>query len=625
MGKSKHSDTTKKSSFTFSIKSESDSESETSCTKTESSTKHESTKTESCTKQDSSSTRKESSSSKCTKCGSEDSCQCYDPHKICCLRDAVVIVQAEFIFLSDNFTGGATGGTPLNNSGISNEEKKKNVDDPVISGVKRIDFVTQSNGFFVDDCPKRKIICPAHTILAPPTMSFGFNKYPYDKKNPNTNQMQNRMIRASRILVTVNNVNNKGKAFVYEATLLGVDGAGDMAILTLDGCKAWNKCQPKIDKCHPYLRWGKSRSARCADRVYIIGQNIGRYGRFTFPNQDLTTSDPIFFTNNGLLFAEGTISDHRNADPTGFALQECVTVAGPSVAADGAPILDCQGRFIAMVTRNQVVYNAVSQLIAGPATFFMKPVFRRLVKASCSDKCKHEFVESIIDPSGAYWRYVHGYLGIAYQLFSGVNYDHTTDYSNLIGFPKGYPRVRLNEDGQFLNTPLDKQVVGAKILSVAGLGSTDISNTDNSLYYLAGESNVTIPFPVADPPPNSPVLGSLFPGDVIRSIDKCPIGDLGHQIPPALLLWQKCPGQIVRICYLRGDNVPNTEYNGDTEAYKDIMELPAVLEKMPQMYDYPWYAILAFPGSFSNVQLNSDFIYLLPMVSNQTCIFNPPV
>lgn len=41
-------------------------------------------------------------------------------------------------------------------------------------------------------------------------------------------------LRKSRIFVRIYNVNGGGKSFVYEVALVGVDGAGDIAVLKID-------------------------------------------------------------------------------------------------------------------------------------------------------------------------------------------------------------------------------------------------------------------------------------------------------------------------------------------------------------------------------------------------------
>ena len=143
------------------------------------------------------------------------------------------------------------------------------------------DFITytkQGNGWFVNDF---RIVCPAQLVLLPPNITEELNLYPFEKnripkKRPKKNG--DNMFRVDRILVTVTNVNNGGKTFIYDADLVWVDGSGDQAQLEINfECNDFNdECKaPKLDKhCHPYLCTGTSRTYKPGRKAFIIGDNF---------------------------------------------------------------------------------------------------------------------------------------------------------------------------------------------------------------------------------------------------------------------------------------------------------------------------------------------------------------
>ena len=119
-------------------------------------------------------------------------CKCYRPEELVCLyKDAVVEIHSEFILLGSG-VGGATGGTPL-------------------APNTRSDVILEGNGFFING---HYIIAPAQLVLLPPSLSSVVNRYPFFNSNNLTQgTIQNQMIRASRILISVFNVNGKGTLF----------------------------------------------------------------------------------------------------------------------------------------------------------------------------------------------------------------------------------------------------------------------------------------------------------------------------------------------------------------------------------------------------------------------------
>lgn len=520
------------------------------------------------------------------KCEKQDccieKCPCYRPEELVCMyKDAVVEVHSEFILYNDAQVEDAT--TPELTPIVA----------PVLGehapASGRQDVILEGNGFFIKG---HYIIAPAHLVLMPPSLTSVANRYPYMTGayvDP-AGDIQNQMVRASRILVSVFNVNGKGHSFVYEADLVGVDGAGDIAVLKINYKKQWNLCNPCVEKCHPVLKFGKSREAKDGERVYMLGDYVTYHG------------DRRLFNAAGAI-TEGLLSDHRYVDYSGWALQELVLVSASAYAfSSGMPILNCQGRVIGMQTTDVAGVNVESVdaegigFVAGPSEFFMRRVVKVLLSGCCRRQCEETWVTVVQDAAGAYLRYTKAYLGIAYDLFTGSMYDNTRDYRNDGVAATGAPRIRLDENGDFLTSPSCKELVGIRVLGVAGANPDDDGET--SLYYVPGGA-VTVDSPLVGATAGaivSPLLGRLQEGDVITHINCLPLGDLHKQIAPSLITWRiptDCP---IEVHYRRGGNAGNTGLNDDAGNYEQSYIISVFLQQFPAIMDYPWYAVRRFPN-----------------------------
>ena len=507
-------------------------------------------------------------------------CKCYRPEELVCLyKDAVVEIHAEFILLGTGATGfdGATGGTPL----------APNV---------RTDVILEGNGFFIKG---HYIVAPAHLVLLPPSLTSVVNRYPYlDPNDLSLGKIKNQQVRASRILVSVFNVNGKGHSFVYEADLVGVDGAGDIAVLRINYKKQWNLCNPCVEKCHPYFNFGSSRGSKDGEKVYLIGDYVSN------------ALNRRLFNAVGAI-SEGLLSDHRFIDYIGFAFAESVLVSAPAYAfSSGLPILNCQGQVIGMQTADiAVVLPRINistiatgilnlaeglGLVGGPSEFFMRRVVKTIIRGTCSRKFNCQ-LETNCDPAGSFYRYKKAYAGIAYDVFTGVDYDITVDYTSGAP-PLGSPRVRLTSPlsggGDFLNSPSCKELIGIRVQGLAGANPADAFGVPNGFFYVPGGTG---PGVLPAFLPVSPFLGKLQPGDVITHIDGVALGDLNKQIAPSLITWRLCAGDRIEICYRRGGNALNTTDNSLTENYDNLMTHTACLAEFPALMDYPWYAVNHFP------------------------------
>ncbi len=516
---------------------------------------------------------------KCIKpCCKVSKCPCYSPEEIYCkYKDAVVELHSEFILLgSTGTTAGtegnipftsATGGTPL-------------------APNSRMDYILEGNGFFIKG---HYIIAPAQLVLLPPSLTSVVNRYPLAEGSTTLGTIKNQMIQASRILVSVFNVNGKGCSYVYEAELVGVDGAGDIAVLKINYNKQWNACNPCVEKCHPYLTFAKSRGCIGGEKVYMLGD---------FAGNDFEGN--TFNAVGGIV--DGLLADHRYLEYSGWVLPECVLVSAPAYSfSAGLPILNCRGQVVGMQTTdlyasNPLLHPQIQQqsgvgFVSGPSEYFMRKVIASIIRGTCSRRYNCQ-LETICDPVGSYYRYKKGYAGIAYEVFTGKDYDITSDFTSGAAYAN-VPRIRLSPTGDFLSYPACKDLVGIKVLGLAGINPTDATDILNGYFYVPGgtgtaslNSDLLV----------SPFLGKLLPGDVITHINGIALGDLNQQIAPSLITWRLCANDQIEVRYRRGGNSLNSGDNTFTENYENQYTARCCLNEFPALMDYPWYAVNIFPS-----------------------------
>lgn len=473
----------------------------------------------------------------------------------CKFGNAVVEVTAEWILLGAGVTGAGVTGAVSTPTGTT----------PLLYN-NRVDLTVSGNGFFVKG---HYIVCPAHLVLLPPQLNSVAVRYPFQDANRAQGlPIQNKMTRCSRILVGVANVNNKGHGFQYEAQLVGVDGAGDIAVLKIYEKTAWNLNNPCIQKCHPWLELGQSRAAVDGQRVYTIQNGI-----------DLSVTP-------------SSLSDHRYLDQTGLALPEMILVAQPLYEiGSGAPVVNGQGQVLGFLTAGAAAAGPTGFYQMGPSEFFFSRVVKTIIKNSCSRKCCAQ-VLTICDPAGAYLSYQKAYLGVAYQLFDGADYDITTDYTSATGangVENGNPRVRLTSAGAFMYQPSCKQIIGIQVLGVAGGNTGDAFGVTNGYWFVPGGTAAASSY-LASPLPVSGFLGTVNPGDMITHINGVALGDLEKQVAPALVTWRVRPGDQVEITFRQGGNAINTADNSLTSNYDNLISFSTCVGMMPPVVDYPAYA-----------------------------------
>lgn len=419
-------------------------------------------------------------------------------------------------------------------------------------------YFLSGNGFFIK-C--RYIICPASLVLIAPSALATRNRFPYESPAilPPTGDIPNRMVRVNRVLVDV----TVGEGtYTYEAQILGVDGAGDIAVLTINRRAAWNSTNPKVPKKQPYLLFSNNLKTNAGSKVFAAGCitanlnstsstvfNIARYGSFGV--------------------AQGVVSNPKYVDTNGFLLQECILtdimVSGESV---GLPFVNERGYLLGMQTTNVATLVNPAALVlggslgdggcAGPSACFMW----RVISAIIRRKQKH--LLPIVDSMGDYFRYAKGFVGVYAPMLTGGDYDVIYSGSTIL--------ERFSTTGQLLNSPGLKKVMGAIATGIAGAGTT---------IFVAGSTAVP-PFPA--------LVDTALPADavvysILVSLDCVELGALEYQYPPSAVTWRKLAGDKVKLLFRTPAN-----------QYETVYEATITLADFPALFDYPWYKIASFPA-----------------------------
>lgn len=577
-------------------------------------------------------------------------CSCHEPKPGCCKKnclkpecpaytapqlfckyiDAVVDVAAEFIFQ------GKDQGPPSDTTPIGTVTTT--VGEPPVTIVTNI---RQDNFIFGNGALLKHgyIVCAAANIQAPVSVTSFAKLWPNVDPLNLPPQMIDKYVRCSRILVTVHNVNGKGISYVYEADLVGTGGAAGFALLKINFKSPFNLCNPCILPCHPHLERGDSLAEDEGARIYLLGNPVGG------PKPD----------NASRQIVQGILAKRNYAEHSGWSRVEELSVTGVAYRkALGMPIVNAQGQLIGIQTRNidgdshnnYGVLDTIEAVnvshsfqprgtgwVAGPSMRAIEHMLDAFIEYSSPElcgKCTDPHVQVVSDPAGDFLIYLKAYLGAAYQVLQGVDYDTTTDYTALTvgGLPPYLlRRVRLDDTGAFLNSPGNKEIAGIKVVGLAGLNPTDQSNSllpavPNGAVYVPGGAN---PLPPLLPYTGvSPLASVIQPGDVIVGLvsheqdRKCQVffGDeLDNQIAPSLVLWSRqiTPGDKLPLAIRRGGNALNNASNAyGTGNYQGLECIDVNTLLMPPHMDYPWVDIQHFSGfspeflRLTNWQLPTD-------------------
>lgn len=467
------------------------------------------------------------------------------------------------------------------------------------------------NGFFIT---KHVIVTPASLVLAPPDLTRSFNRLPLNGAFALDGTFNgNSMTRATRILVDVVDVNGTKHTYTYEATLIGVSGIADVALLFIDMHRPWNSKLPCIKECHPHFRLQCSRAARPGDKVYAIGdpftRNFTGLGNIGGPDPDPRAgydSNVDFNVTNGHVLVEGTVAHERYVDYLGLAQQELVAV-NMNIFADstGLPIVDKLGRVIAMQTLNvagaaQGLFKADTVangdgLVAGPSQFFMLHVIKTLL--ACDRVCNAPFLEQVIDAAGSYLRFVPSHLGLVWEVMQGEHYMRYRDTTT--GFKTTFWKDPTDVSQGYLNVdwPVLKENIG---LRVVGIDNDSAAAQDPN-----GEaSDILEPNFSVTPPPLSGFNGArrVFRNDIITHADKLPLGNLHCQIPISLVLFRKASGSNITLTVRSSlgtfntfTSLVNSTGTANGEGYSTVRNYKTVTGATVRFWDYPFYKYSTFP------------------------------
>lgn len=550
--------------------------------------------------------------------------ECIQPPDLCetkeaiyCKYDnAVVGVSSQFIFMS-----GAAQVNSLTDV----------VAQPNPAGI-RADLFLKGNGFFIN---KHYIATTADLVLAPPAVSAVARRFPFGSDPlPNGNVIDT-MIPASRIVVTVNQVNNKKRdSYPYEAKIHLVFGMANIAILKIIDrrCSDYNTaCQPTISKDHPMFRLRKTDDyfARCVSVCKKSNQSEDSIlekpptcggspkgelkplapGETAYILGDVFSSVydevPLGSQSSGLTqISQGVVAAPSQMEIKGDMLSQMLVISGVTAHhARGSPVVDCTGEVIGMMVNTET--GIVGNVSAVPSSL-IRAVFNRASKdiKRLEDGCSNGpcSVECVEYGNTSFYRYVCGYLGLAHKAFTPELYDLTVDYTS--GSPvAGMPRSRISAAGELPQSfPSNRQAVGVLVMGLAGLNPDDVAAIPNGHYYVPGGVGATPPLAGLQLP-NSPLLNKLAPGDMIYEADGCEVGAYPGQRTLSNVLWGSCPRRKISLCVRKGGNALNaaaadTAFVADYEN-KQVVEV--CLEAAPKLMDYPYYNVDKFPSIIAPV------------------------
>jgi S1-C subfamily serine protease len=465
-----------------------------------------------------------------------DSNEYYTIRELACnLRDAVVLIAGQAVLQPP------TG-------------------DPIIN-------TRRGNGFFIKG---HYIICPADIVLIPISSFNNDARIPAYPDVPTYGKYPNSLIRASKILVDISNVNGCGKSYTYEADLIGIDGASNIAILRINMNNDWNKCNPPIRICHPFLHWGKSRNTCPGDTIISIGNTPA-------PADIALTQNisPILNAENAVVI--GNISDNRYVFPGGQVPGELILLSNifANGLQRGLPILTINGTVIGMV----VFINSNFGYNVALSEFFMRRPIKALITSFQNhsiSKSYQGFIEPVLDPINDYLRFNKGWLGLGGILMDEEDYNTNLQANVTLPSTSNIIRVPFLYTGPtgitatLVNGPDCKEIVGFRILAVAG-------PTAGTELFLPGAAPSITLVPTLK---SSPLFGIIFPGDIVTHINGCPLGDRKSQISPSLVMWRVRPGDSVTILYKK-----------QSERFEFTHEITICTSSYEPFLDYPFFSL----------------------------------
>lgn len=515
----------------------------------------------------------------------------------------------------------------------------------VWSGVGQNTLMTETHGsgFLIKG---NLIVCPASLVVIPPDVLYvaqpqggsivgPLYRYPY--VNPiaaASAGVENVVTQVSRILVDIY-INEKGAFYTYEASVKGVDGAGDVAVLQIDQETDWNGWNPCLKCCHPYFRWSKSRKTKAGDPIFFIGDLV-----YESANINDTFSIPL--PSERVIYS-GALSSNQSSDSTGVAQFELIVTDIPSgQAASGGVILNNCASVIGMYTvavgqdvrntlisRNDGSAQFDGKVIGGVSEFYMRWPLKAFLQG-LENKKFGKFLLTVTDVGrGNFWTYNKGYLGVAWTPVTG------NDYSYLYG-SDGLQYPALNATGTFPAVTCTENI-GIRVVTMAQNSAPQIfdpaggypitlTNQDPTVasqpYSSGGIAPAQYPPILAGWVPDatlatnaalaaSPLQGTVFPNDIIFQISKCKSSGgklkkkayLGNsqngkrQIAPLLFSSRTLPGDQVYVDFRQSINYWTT-----------FGTAQVALQTFPPALDYPWASRANFPmltGNLATIPTNN--------------------
>ena len=409
-----------------------------------------------------------------------------------------------------------------------------------ISGAP-ITLTYSGNGFFITR--RHFIVCPAHLVILPPVL--GALRVPPPPLTGSGAITQ--PVPVQNIYVTVFNVNGTRDSYVYNATLVGVDGAGDIALLKLSPNSGCNSGAPKIKHCHPYLKFGDSLKYSPGNKVFSIGTLFSP--DFRSVAEGIVRNNKGFNQNDVVVYELMSTTLPYNAQITRLISGALTVLQSP----DGAPILDVTGHIVGMITVPLSIStpSATSGLVnaaynsddyaVGVSQRFMRCVLKSLIKSYCQNKAQHQTV--LLTDTGlgtTFWNYRKGFIGTSYQVVDDRFY-------------AGALSTSFGATG----------ATGATCRRILGIVSNPVSGT--------GAAGFTGP------------SGNVLPGDLITHVNCTEIGNLPDQLALSTFDWRKISGECAKLTIVHQN--PTPAYSTCAEAKITYVDFPAIYDYSPQDYN----------------------------------------
>lgn len=214
--------------------------------------------------------------------------------------------------------------------------------------------------------------------------------------------------RVERVFVTITGIGKRN--IIYEADIIGIDGAADIGLLRIDMNKQYNRSNPCIPSSHPRFGFGRSRKYAIGRKCFVIGNPLG------LDLQSIT---------------QGIVRDNRyfNRAISSCAAECVLTDADCLTGNSGSPLISENGHVIGMITLS-LEDGQGNSMCGGVSSFFLKPVLNAMMTEYCesllpekSRKGRYsQHCEIVNDVLGKYYRYRKGYLGLTWNTINALDF-----------------------------------------------------------------------------------------------------------------------------------------------------------------------------------------------------------